>query len=487
MSGIRRYQQAKQYRASAGARGAGREAGIPLPLKGAFSDAGEAETNGRYAAQLTNMRSTGLLLETVPAFTYESAAGAVTSRASFDFGLSPYLLAFEPLEIHAPTDYARTNAEYPSIATISSNLLIADGHGPAVRFDGTAITEAAFTVETSADPDDFDGIIAHHDIPYLWKRGGPLEFYYGDIGAVTGALARFPLDRLGNISGGMHSMASFTLDAGHGMNDVLAIFTTTGDVVVYEGLDPGDEQDWRLSGRFRIAPPVGTRAFANVGGDLWILTKSGVVSLVTTIRQNAMALVSQVTRPVMQEIIEAMEQGGEWQLHAAANSGMIIVNWLYGGAAKQWVYFPDSQAWASANYPARHWHNHLGNTEFTSLTGRLCQITYTRGAGEAMTAVLHSGWIRAGGGGIAAIIPTIKAKGSLSVRLAVLSDHDETPADLDEAWQTVTLEPETDPTGGETIRLGDEFGCDASGDVYQIRMEVTAPWAQIINLRARAV
>lgn len=465
-----------------------RDVGVNLPLKGAFSDAGEAETNGQYAAQLVNLRSTGLLLETVPAFTYESAAGAVTSRASFDFGLSPSLLAFEPSVIRAPADYARTNAAYPSIAAISSNLLIADDQGEPLRFDGETFTACDFTTTTEADPDTFDGIIAHHDIPYLWKRGGPLEFYYGEtVGAVTGELTRFPLDRLGNISGGMHSMASFTLDAGHGINDVLAIFTTTGDVVVYEGLDPGDDQDWRLSGRFRIAPPVGTRAFANVGGDLWILTRSGVVSLVTTIRQNAMALVSQVTRPVMQEIIEAMERGGEWQLHAAANSSMVIVNWFLGGTAKQWVYFPESQTWGSASYPARHWHNHLGNTEFTSGDGRLCRITYTQGAGEPMTAVLHTGWIRAGGSGITAIIPTIKAKGSLTVRLAVLSDHDETAADLDEAWQTVTLEPETDPIGGETIRLGDEFGCDASGDVYQIRMEVTAPWAQIINLRARAV
>jgi hypothetical protein len=72
--------------------------------------------------------------------------------------------------------------------------------------------------------------------------------------------------------------------------------------------------------------------------------------------------------------------------------------------------------------------------------------------------------------------------------MAVLVDHDETPADLEESWQTFTVEPETDATtDGQKVSLSEPFGIDAVGEVYQLRMEISAPWAQIVNIMAKVV
>jgi len=297
MSQIRRRQQARQQRAQGGARGFAREMMLPLPLKGVFSEARDGEMSAQYAGEMANWRTNGALLETQPANTLIPASSDVLKRLPFEFGSSSVYIELTSTGARgAEASFARTFGRDATVGYLSSQALIADGRGAPLRFDGQTFTESEFTTTTGITQDQFDGVIAHHDRPYFWRIGKTLEFYYGDVGAVTGELTRFPLDRLGNITGQVVALQSLTVDAGHGMNDVLAIFTTTGDMVIYEGLDPGNADDWRLAGRVKVAPPLGVYAFTQVGSDLWVMTSVGVVSMAQSIARGAQAMVSQVTR-----------------------------------------------------------------------------------------------------------------------------------------------------------------------------------------------
>lgn len=472
-----------RQRAAARARGGGatgREITIPLPVKGVMVEAKNAEVSGVYAGELTNWRSTGASLRLRSGHSISQDGETASQRIPFEYGAASEYLAFEGDGYSGRRDHAY----------ISSHIVTVDGNGVPQAYNGKSWSDASFSVETAITPDQFDGVIAHQDRLYFWKSGDDLDFYYGDVGAIMGPLVRFPLGRLGNIRGAIVCLKSLTVDAGHGMNDTLAVFTTTGDIVVYEGLDPGDPQDWRLLTRIRAAPPVSKRAFVQVGSDVWMLTAAGVVSVMQTIRDSSMALVNNVSRPIQDQLLPQIAEGGEWSMHMAADATAVVVNRVFNGLASQFIYRTETRSWIEGDYPAMDWHNLGLLTQFTTPDGGLGTLNSlaNEGAGdldEPITARLVTSWFRLPrAAGITYIKPTIIARGPLSVTVTLLSDHDETGSDVSEAVQTVTIQPDNPADPGRQVALNEIIAVDAVGEVFQLRMEVTAKWAELVHLGA---
>lgn len=481
---IRDRVQARRARRQGGA-GLARKTGLPLPLAGVYTKARAAQVQNLYATELLNLRSNGVSLETRPGITWSGDASTVLRRIPFEFGgVSRYIEITASGATCGAHSLTRAFAAAAIWATNSGFVLIADGNGLPVRYSADGFAVAAFTAAEGPSPATCDGILSHHDRIYLWKTDGDLEFLVGDVGAVQGEMARFNLGALGNITGSIKCAVSLTLDAGHGMNDVLCIITTTGQMVIYEGLDPTDEQDWRLTARIEGAAPVGPRAFCQIGADAWMLTAQGPVSIGQAVRESVLALVSDLARPVADDIAAAVESGtAEWQMFMARDGSMVVINRYLGGAARQFIYYLDSKAWATADYPARDWHNLGGRPQITGADGRLGSLA-RNGSAEMITARWVSSWFGAGGGAsVPWIEPIIRAAGPLAVRVVVLSDNNDTVFDIAEAEQTLTLEPE-EGDASTTITLQDIIPTDASGDRFQITLEVTAAWAEIIGLNA---
>lgn len=474
-----------QQRAAARARGGSvaRDINIPLPVKGTMVEANTAEVSGVYAGELLNWRSTGASLELRSQHSLDLTGRTALQRIAFEFGPSQ-----DYIEVHSnrvsvgAASIRRQFSKTMDTAHISANAVMADGNGNPLRYNGTAFSEAVFTTTTATSPDEFDGVIAHQDRLFFWKTGDALDYYYGDVGAIQGGLSRFPLGRLGNITGSILCLKSMTVDAGHGMNDTLAIFSSTGDIIAYEGLDPGDPQDWRQLTRLKVAPPVSPKAFVAVGADQWMLTASGVVSVSQTLRDSSLALVNTVSRPIQKKIVAQVAEGGDWSMHLSADATMVIINRVYQGTAKQFIYRTDTRTWDETDFPAKAWHNLGRKTQFTTLDGELA----TLGASdEQITATWVSSWFRLPrSSGITYLVPTIIANGSLEVKVVLLSDHDETGVDISESEQTVTIEPDDPADPGGRVSLNETIGVDAVGEVFQLRMEVTARWAEIVNLKA---
>lgn len=470
----------------AGGAGKARIIEVPLPLSGLLVEAKTAEISGLFAAELVNLKSNGVALEVVKSYTYNDLSRTALRRIPFEFsGYSQYIEIKTTRINSGMATLERSVAEDASVGYISSQAVIADGNGPAITFDGTAFTERVWTSD-DVDPETLDGLIVHQDRCFFWKKDGPLEFFVGDVGAIEGALYRFPFGRLGNVTGKMRALASLTVDAGNNLNDSLVVTTTTGDLIAYEGLDPTDPEDWRMSARVRTAPPLSKNGFANIGGDVWMITPNGLVSVLESLQKGVLALVGNVSRPVAKGIRAISQTGaGEWQLHVAADGEQVIVNHYLDGTGRQFIYHPENQVWETGQYPAKRWHNLDGRTEFTSQTGTFATLGEAEEASETVTAVWETGWFNLRRASeIKHLRPTIIAKQPLSVRLWVLSDHDETAADIAEAEQTVTIQPDEAAIGSENVALNDIFGVGAVGTSFKIGMEITTTWAEIVAMEA---
>lgn len=477
---MRRRAAMRQARGQGGAARA-REIDVPLPLNGLFADAKSSEISGLYAARLENWRPNGASIEIVPSYSLNDER--TRRRVPYEFGLSSVYITLGSVNVEADgASFTRKMAENASVGYISAQAIMADGQSLPLRFNGSTIEECAYTTTTGVDAGIFDGVLVHHDRPYFWQHEGTLEFYYGGVGAVQGELTRFPLSRLGNITGQIASLVSLTQDASENLNDSLCVLTTTGQIVIYEGTNPGDASDWRLAGRVKAAPPVGRFSFVNVGGDVWMLTRSGLVSVLESLRRGQLALVGNLARPISDDIRALVATGGEWQLHTSAQGEYVIANHYLDGVSRQFIYDVEAQAWETADYPARRWHNLAGNTEFTTADGRLGRLgegTVTR------TAEWWSSWFRVPRAAeIKYLTPTILGTGPVTVTVAVLSDHNKTAADIAEATQTVTLDPEDPADPGGIVSMSDPIAIDAVGEVFQIRMSVQAAQAEIVNVKA---
>ena len=452
---------------------------IPLPLRGMFSKAKSGQVSGLYAATMNNWRSDGVSLTIRPGVTWTVDTPDVLWRVPFEVGpYSAYIHIKATTCRYGGIIHSRSWSVQPSVAMISGSVIMADGLGKPVSFNGTAFTNQTFTTSTGANPEQFDGVLAHHDRLYFWKTGGDLEFYYGDVGAISGALERFPLSRLGSVTGRVAALVSMTLDAGHGMNDVLAVFTTTGQIVVYEGLDPSDAEDWRLTGRVQGAAPLGRNAFVQVGADIWMVSARGIVSVGESLRSSTLAFVSAMTVPIADQIATAAKEGGDWSVFLAADASFAAINRVYDGEATQWIYWLEGQAWTTADMQVKQYHNLAGVPEATGLDGKRGQVAQ----GETVTATLHTSWFASPFASILSITPVIVAGQPLTLKAWVLSDYNETTDDLREAEQTITMAPEE--ISGTRLVLNDEIATDASGSAFQIRLEVTATWAELIALKA---
>lgn len=454
-----------------------RETDIALPLRGLMSRALNARAPQDTAAEVRNWRSNGLSMEMRDGVAWAGGISSVLRRIPHAVATSPQLIDMRGSRLSTTTATVyRQNSIAATVATLSGNTIIADATDRIVRFDGVDFHFGGFTTTTGDDPDRFDGVVAHNERLYFWKEGSA-DFWYAEIGAILGPLARFPMSRLGQIKGSIATMISLTVDAGNDMNDMLAIITTEGQYVVYQGLDPADPQDWAIVGRVQASAPVGRHALVQIGADVWMVAKSGgVVSLGESLRSSTLALVSDVGRPILARVQEWIAAGGAWQAFSSPEGRAIIINQVLTDSARQLMFDLESRCWTTADMPVRWFHVDQQKPAVVALDGKMG--TFGKAAGAAFTARWVSGWISAGTDTrVAWVEPTIACDGPVTVRIAVLSDDDDGAESAD--MQSITEAPRV-----PGAMVSPRFAIGQSGERFRVILEVDAPWAELVKLKA---
>ena len=101
------------------------------------------------------------------------------------------------------------------------------------------------------------------------------SFWYSGAAAVTGAMTEFDLSTIARDGGTLQAIGTWTIDAGDGLDDLLVLVMSTGEIITYQGTDPGDLATFVKVGAYQGAPPIGRRCLTRFGGDLIVLTEAG--------------------------------------------------------------------------------------------------------------------------------------------------------------------------------------------------------------------
>ena len=174
-------------------------------------------------------------------------------------------------------------------------------------------------------------------LSYVWSfanrlffvKKGTLSAFYLPVDSIGGAAAEFSLAGIFRKGGALLFGASWSLDAGDGLDDKCVFVSDQGEVAIYEGTNPGDANSWRKAGVYNINPPLGPKGKMQAGGDLLIATQIGLVPISQAIQRDPaaleMAAVSKNITPMWQD--KAFELGaGKWEIEKWPSENIIIVS-----------------------------------------------------------------------------------------------------------------------------------------------------------------
>lgn len=132
------------------------------------------------------------------------------------------------------------------------------------------------------------------DLSFVWSfknrlffiEGGTLTAWCLPSLAIGGAATEIDLGGVFKYGGSLMFGATYSRDAGSGLDDFCIFVTENGEIAVYQGTDPADANAWALVGVFKIGKPLGKNAFFKAGGDVAIATDDGIVSLTQALSQD---------------------------------------------------------------------------------------------------------------------------------------------------------------------------------------------------------
>src|SRR3990167_6192819 len=231
----------------------------------------------------------------------------------------------------------------------TSYLLCVNGANGLRSFDGTSWGQQAISGATASA---FSHISLHKTRLWFCKTG-TLEAWYLNTGAVAGTASRLDLSSFCRLGGELMATASWTLDAGEGMDDYWVAVSSNGEIIVYKGTDPSSASTWAMVGRWEAGKALSRRCFHKLGGDIMYLAEDGVwplASLLATERtQPRLALSDKIADAVRKATIAYRNNFG-WQLLFWPRETMVLVNipvatgsrqqqFVMNAITKAWCYF----------------------------------------------------------------------------------------------------------------------------------------------------
>ena len=305
------------------------------------------------------------------------------------------------------------------LANASGDWLIAvnDWGDPPLRFDGTEweVMDAAYVPpvdkpsKITVDLVKYPGaaVVNGQNLVHVCKYRNRLFFvelnsmnvWYLPLNAVGGQLELIPLSGAATKGGRLLFCATWSLDAGDGIDDKIVFGTTLGELIIFTGSDPGNAATWRQEGRYEVPAPLGMNAYLTLGGDLLIATVTGIVPTSAAITKEAAQLeLAAITRNVKrmwrEHVVE--KRLWPWTMHKWEEFGAVFVTTPGGkGINKMCLAVNDATgAWARmVGWDATCFMRSGNDMFFGTQDGRIMQADRTGyDDGYPYTATMVGGW-----------------------------------------------------------------------------------------------
>ena len=229
-----------------------------------------------------------------------------------------------------------------------------------------------------------------------------MSAWYLPLNAVGGQLLEIPLSGAAAKGGNLMFCATWSIDAGDGIDDKIVFVTDLGEVLIFTGSDPSDatgSQPWHQEGRYMVDPPMGMNAHMGLGGDLLIMTVSGIVPVSAAITKSAeeleLAAISRQIRPMWRDEVTAKRQWA-WTMENWTEYGGVFVTWPGGTPGNQYcaVINASTGAWCRyVGWDATCFLRLRGDMFFGTQDGRIMQADRTGyDDGKPYVATLVGGW-----------------------------------------------------------------------------------------------
>ena len=238
----------------------------------------------------------------------------VVSTFSYNDGVTPKLFAtsgtavydvsaLDPDNVPTPDITGQTSGYYSTAhmgATGSEYLYAVNGTDSAQLYDGgswTAVTGASSPAITGVTTSDLSAVWKYANRLFFVEKGTKTAWYL-PVDSVGGAAQSVSMAGVFQKGGNLLTGATWSLDAGDGLDDKCVFISDAGEVAVYQGTDPSGG-NWDKVGRYDIPKPLGVNSTMQAGGDLLIGTVDGVIPLSQIIQKDPAALsLSAVSNPI---------------------------------------------------------------------------------------------------------------------------------------------------------------------------------------------
>ena len=263
---------------------------IPAPISGFNARDSIDSMDLSYALELTNFipkqkvesrdgyssTSSGLHSAVESLFSWNSVAGALKL-----FGFSDHKVFDASSGAASEVTPTSITNNYWQGHQFRSQSVFVNGTDNPLKYTGSSLMPALFSLSgtgyTTGTP--LIHIGAYKNRQYFAQKDSQ-SFWYGDVNQIDGASpALKDFDVGGFLPRGGYVMwaQSFTKSTGNTSQDFFVVCSSEGDILQYSGDYPGNA--WALTSKWQVAAPLGRRSFVHVPGDLWILTKQGIISI----------------------------------------------------------------------------------------------------------------------------------------------------------------------------------------------------------------
>lgn len=317
--------------------------------------------------------------------------------------------------------------------SVASWLACCNGIDEYRFFDGTTWTNVAtfpFGDSDTLTTNECIQVVAYQQ-RLFFVREDDLNLYFLGPGAIQGAIEKFPLAQLCRLGGKLIALGTWTVDAGNGPDDYLVMVTSEGEVIVYQGIDPGDASEWTLEGVYFIGRPIGRRCLQKYGGDLLFLCDRGFFPLSKVLQSTTIDRTAALTDKINPSFTLLSQTVGGlfgWEICQNLAESFLLIN-VPGNPVQQLVMDANSKSWSRfLSYEASCWAFFNGAIYYGAVGKVVQAYVGTSDFGSNIVATMQSSYNYFGNKdglkNVEMLRPTFSSTGKFNYALNVSTDFD---------------------------------------------------------------
>jgi hypothetical protein len=204
----------------------------------------------------------------------------------------------------------------------NGTMIFVNGEDAPQDYDGT--TWGAATISGSGlTVADLIGCHTHKNRGYYWEKDNQ-SFWYAAANTLAGTLTEFNLGEVAKKGGKLLKMETWTVDGGAGPDDYAVFVMDSGEVIVYQGSDPGSALSWALVGIYNVGEIFNDRVFAKYGGQILTIAASDLVTMPQAFSAPTLPA-TKISNAIAQAVSSYSTLDG-WELLTIPNEKLLIIN-----------------------------------------------------------------------------------------------------------------------------------------------------------------